>query len=147
MSAENLIEKTNRTAAQLQQYHLELDSPWTQNVRNHLPMWCLVQQALPELPKHDEMVKIPVTTIGIYNGKQIIENNTIYRYVKDMEGGIEKWTEKALTAKEIMEKLKANGYLVSSLQQVRVALSSIPGIRKLPRNQNHLTKYYKIPQK
>jgi len=108
----------------LQKMHSELKSPATQNVRNVRPMHELIRSILPILPRHDGIVTADLTEVYSVEGKQVVKTRKSTQ-LRHQIFGMEPYESKALTAREIRDNLRNNGYVVNSMGAIR------SGIKKL----------------
>jgi hypothetical protein len=100
---------TMALANQVQSRYDKLGSPWTQNVRNPLPMPQLVLSALPTLPEPHSVIEVRKETKLTALGKSFVKVSDDKEYAIDILGHSH-WEENALTVDEVVEALQKKGF-------------------------------------
>ncbi len=145
MKINKFVSETLVQLGLLQARYTAMGVKGTQNPRNPYPMHTLVEMALPKLPSHDELIRIPLTISYVLNGKKIVDTDSKLLWQHEILG-VDKWTKSAMTVEEIEDVLTNQGFKVSSTQSIRQALAMIPNVCKIPEPKEMTLKRHKGSQ-
>lgn len=100
---------TMALANQVQSRYNKLGSPWTQNVRNPLPMPQLILSVLPTLPAPNAVIEVRKETKLTALGKSFIKVSDDKAFAQDVLGR-DHWEQTAVTVDEVVEALQKKGF-------------------------------------
>ena len=103
------IATTMAKANEVQTRYDKLGSPWTQNVRNPLPMPQLILSVLPTLPAPNSVIEVRKETKLTALGKSFVKVSDDKAYAHDILGHSH-WEQNALTVDEVVEALRQKGF-------------------------------------
>lgn len=103
------VATTMALANTVQSRYTKLGSPWTQNVRNPLPMPQLILSVLPTLPAPNSVIEVRKETKLTALGKSFVKHSDDKMYAHDVLGHSH-WEENALTVDEVVEALRKKGF-------------------------------------
>lgn len=104
------LARTMRRASDVQSRYFALGAPWTQNVRNPLPMHQLVLTALPVLPSPNAVIPVKKTIRTTALGKTSVRHIEEKQYAFDALG-IEHYESKGVSVDDVVQKLRAKGFI------------------------------------
>ncbi len=118
-------------ANKLQSMYNGINVPFTQNIRNPLPMRCLVEMVLPIIPEETswtvEGIPIKVELFG-----KTTQVTPVAHFSTSDVLGKDYIANSALSVEDIIAKLKHEKWIVNSRQAVITALCNNPKIKSIP---------------
>jgi hypothetical protein len=124
------VQRALKKARALQRDYTAIGTRGTQNVRNPIPLHEAAAQCLPVLPADGKIVVQKRVTFAFMGSK--VTQNVAFPIDAEKFFGENYLPNDAMTVDELVDVMRANGFLVNNPRAIYSAIRNIPGIRSVP---------------